>query len=209
MQTYKQTWIVYEGANASSSDRPLTYSFAISQQVSTSRPISTNYTNHAPNSISILLTALPLLTSATPLALPSTPDLPSPFWPTTTTNPNSCTPSTCLNPRSAQYIITSFISLLTNYTNTTADTMLTDDVVDTSDSINWLSGQPLGGVTFANKLAFELGQGSQPAIGVEVLGVDAVGCGTVVFRWAASIAPRLEKVKGIVSTPSIHPSFDE
>ncbi|OAP61881.1 hypothetical protein AYL99_04084 [Fonsecaea erecta] len=103
---------------------------------------------------------------------------------------------TCLSSAAATSVVNGFASLLTAYTNATAEALLADDFTDTSDSINFLAGNPLGSVTFPSKLAFELGQGTQPAIGFELLNIDAITCTVIAFRWEA-ILGTASPVKGI------------
>lgn len=108
---------------------------------------------------------------------------------------------TCLTSDTASALVNGFASLLTNYSNQTADALLASDFTDTSDSINIMAGIPLNSTTFPSKAAFMAGQGSQPPIGFTLLGIDAVDCTKVAFRWSA--VPNLKnpfaKVKGINS----------
>jgi hypothetical protein len=75
---------------------------------------------------------------------------------------------------------------------------LATDVVDTSDSINFMAGFPLGSTTFPNKAAFDYGQGVlQPEVNVKTLGVHH-DCGSITWRW--QITPKLPNaypVKGV------------
>lgn len=95
--------------------------------------------------------------------------------------------------------------LLTSFTEEAALNILAAEFTDTSSSINFLSGQPLDGVTFPARQAFIQGQGSQPPIGFEVLGIDAVTCqkdttdsGVIAFRWKATVgANKTGGAKGI------------
>jgi hypothetical protein len=103
---------------------------------------------------------------------------------------------TCLTDDTASYLVNGFASLLTSYSNATAEAILASDFSDTSDSINWLAGYPLGGATFPSKQAFELGQGSQPAIGFQLYSIDAVACKVIAFRWAAILGSG-SPVKGV------------
>lgn len=125
---------------------------------------------------------------------------PAPPASSTTSTPSSPgTPApaaTCLTSTDAQNLVTGFASLLTAYTNATAEALLAGDFSDTSDSINFLAGNPLGSTTFPSKGAFEAGQGSQPPIGFQVLNIDAVTCTVIAFRWEATIGPQTP-VKGI------------
>jgi len=106
--------------------------------------------------------------------------------------------SACLDESVAAEIVSQFGSLLSNYSNSTANNLLASDFVDTSDSINYLAGIPLGGATFPSKQAFELGQGSQPPVGFQVLSIDAVTCnGVIAFRWVAQVGQQTYPAQGI------------
>jgi len=102
----------------------------------------------------------------------------------------------CLTTDTAALLVNGFGSLLSNYSTSVAESILADNFTDTSDSINSLAGYPLGGATFPSKQAFEAGQGSQQAIGFELLAIDAVGCDSFAFRWIAHVGGSLA-VKGI------------
>lgn len=105
---------------------------------------------------------------------------------------------TCLTPTTANNLVTGFAGLLTNYQKANADALLTSDFTDTSDSINILAGIPLGSTTFGSRDDFEAGQSQQPAIGFQVLSIDAITCTEVSFRWVATPNPGSTiKVKGI------------
>lgn len=76
--------------------------------------------------------------------------------------------------------------------DTATNILSATDFTDTSSSINFLSGLPLNGVTFPNRQAFIAGQGTQPPIGFEVLGIDAIACkedksAVIAFRWLAQV----------------------
>ena len=104
----------------------------------------------------------------------------------------------CLSQSVAKTIVSDFASLLTSFSTATANKVLASDFTDTSDSINWLGGYPLGSTTFPSKQAFIQGQGAQPAIGFSILNIDAVTCsGVIAFRWVASVGSQQEEVKGI------------
>lgn len=101
----------------------------------------------------------------------------------------------CLTPSIASGLVTGFGSLISAYSNATANSLLASDFTDTSDSINFLGGLPEGAVTFPSKLAFEVGQGAQPPIPFTVINIDAVTCDVVAFRWYVTIGP--VNIKGI------------
>lgn len=93
----------------------------------------------------------------------------------------------CLSYPIAAGLVNGFGSLISAYSNATANSLLAPDFTDTSDSIDFLAGLPEGTVTFPSKLAFELGQGAQPPIPFTVINIDAVTCNTVAFRWFVTI----------------------
>lgn len=112
-------------------------------------------------------------------------------------------PTKCLNQPTAEYLVEGFGGLLSNYTKENADKYLADDLTDWSDSINSLSGTPVGTVTFPNKQAFEAGQGSQPAVPFELLAIEAVTCDTIALRWVVGLQP--EPAKGITILKAENP----
>lgn len=115
----------------------------------------------------------------------------------TTSATSTPTPSTlCLTNATAAYLANGYGSLLTAYTNATANSLLASDFTDTSDSINWLAGIPLGGYTFSSLGAFIAGQGTQPAIGF-TMGEVMFSCNEVAFSWVASVGMKKWPVKGI------------
>lgn len=63
--------------------------------------------------------------------------------PATTSSALSPTVS-CLTNATASNLVNGFASLLTAYTNATANALLASDFTDTSDSINFLAGNALG-----------------------------------------------------------------
>jgi len=104
----------------------------------------------------------------------------------------------CLPYGTAVQLVNAFVSTLTNFEASVAENLLAPNFTDTSDSINFLAGIPLGSVTFPSAEAFIEGQGSQAAIGLQVLNIDAVTCdGVIVFRWIAEVAEQIDSVKGI------------
>lgn len=102
----------------------------------------------------------------------------------------------CLTEKTAKDLVSGFGSLLTAFDVKVANKLLASDFTDTSDSINFLAGVPLGSTTFPSKQAFIAGQGTQPPIGFSVLAIDAVTCETIAFRWAATLGAQTP-VKGI------------
>ncbi|KAI8945677.1 hypothetical protein F4801DRAFT_584180 [Xylaria longipes] len=64
-----------------------------------------------------------------------------------------------------------------------ARSVLTQDFAGTSDSVNAVSAMPPGNVTYNSRDAFMAGQRCWPAVGMDVVAVDAVTCDTVVLQW--------------------------
>ncbi|KAK0869600.1 25S rRNA (adenine2142-N1)-methyltransferase [Friedmanniomyces endolithicus] len=84
----------------------------------------------------------------------------------------------CLNDDQANKVANNFASLISAYTTTLANSVLTTTVQDYSDSVIELidGGCPsgpiaLGSATFASRASFEAGQGSQPNITFNILNV--------------------------------------
>lgn len=126
-------------------------------------------------------------------AYPGRPGRPTP----TTTSTSTPTPSAlCLDSTSAAFLTNGYGSLLTAYSNATANAILSTSFTDTSDSINWLAGIPLGGFTFSSLSAFIAGQGTQPPIGFSVTEI-MFSCTEVAFRWVATVGLKKWPVKGI------------
>lgn len=114
---------------------------------------------------------------------------------TTTTSTATCTPtptpSTCVTDDDAVTITNGFINLLEftgdNFNTTLAETLLTTNFTDTSDSINFLAGIPLTTTTFGSQAAFIGGQGSQPPIASVVTLNIWHDCHTIAWRWRATL----------------------
>ena len=68
----------------------------------------------------------------------------------------SSTTGKYLTQNSAQALATGFGKLISAYTMADAEALLADNLVDYSDSINSLIGQPVGQATFPSKAAFEI-----------------------------------------------------
>jgi hypothetical protein len=127
----------------------------------------------------------------------------------TTTTPAVVATSTplCLTDDTAAHLVNGYASLLTAYTNATANALLASNFTDTSDSINWIAGIPLGSATFSSLAAFIAGQGTQNSIGFTVY-ETMYSCTQVAFRWVAVVGYQTYPAKGInVRTPqSTYPS---
>jgi hypothetical protein len=95
-------------------------------------------------------------------------------------------PTKCLNWDTANYLATSFQSLIVAYNNDVAERVLADNFLDFSNSILSLIGAPLDVPAFSSKAAFEQGQGSQPPVPLVILAIDAFNCQNVTIRWNAN-----------------------
>ncbi|EXJ70285.1 uncharacterized protein A1O5_06353 [Cladophialophora psammophila CBS 110553] len=117
---------------------------------------------------------------------------------------------TCLNSPEATDIVSTFASFLTapqapDFASK-ANVLLADNFTDTSDSINFLAGYPLGGKTFPSKTAFIAGQGAQRPIPTLTTLDIFFSCNKIAWRWLAQgIGSGQYEVKGI-DTFTITPS---
>lgn len=139
-------------------------------------------------SFAAIFTGLVALVAAAPQGRPSRPG-----------GPNPPSTSLCLTTTTAGNLVSGFASLLTAYSNATADALLASDFTDTSSSINALIGIDTNAVTFPSKDAFKAGQGTQPPIPFTVLSIDAITCTNITFRWSTTVTPVGAVVKGINS----------
>lgn len=121
-----------------------------------------------------------------------------------TTSPTASATPICLTSTTAGDLVTKFGSLISNYSDSVADALLSDNFTDTSNSINMLGGYPLDGVTFASKAAFKAGQGSQPKIPFNVMSIDTITCTNVTFRWNTNVVPGGLLVKGVNSFVAVN-----
>jgi len=110
----------------------------------------------------------------------------------------------CMTYDQAQKVANNFKTLISDYSNATAEAVLTVDFTDYSDSVTELinSGckgpQALGEATFDSRVAFEAGQGSQPNIPFELLNLWHT-CDTVVIRWRTTVdSTATQFVTGII-----------
>ncbi len=98
----------------------------------------------------------------------------------------------CLSSGVATALVNNFLSLIANF-NVDAANALAPNVVDMSDSINYLTGAPLGSST--SRLWPEPPQAGIP---ISLINIDAVTCeGTIAFRWVAYPGSRDLEVRGI------------
>ncbi|KIX08206.1 uncharacterized protein Z518_02862 [Rhinocladiella mackenziei CBS 650.93] len=115
----------------------------------------------------------------------------------------------CIPYNTAVEIVDQFVSTLTNFDTNVATNLLAPSFTDTSDSINFLAGIPLGSVTFPSPAAYIAGQGTQPPIGLDILNIDAVTCdGVIVFRWQAYVGIQVGPVKGITVLYAVQSGSD-
>nr|POE56620.1 hypothetical protein CFP56_33592 [Quercus suber] len=95
----------------------------------------------------------------------------------------------CMSDPQAHEVAVHFQTLISEYTNSSAEAYLSENFVDTSDSVITLidggcngNPVPLGISTFKTRAAFEAGQGGQPNITFTILNVWH-NCDTVFLRW--------------------------
>ncbi|KIW78127.1 hypothetical protein Z517_07960 [Fonsecaea pedrosoi CBS 271.37] len=117
---------------------------------------------------------------------------------------------TCVSSAQATNIVNTFASFLTAPQApdfaAKANALLADNFTDTSDSINFLAGYPLGSTTFPSKAAFIGGQGAQPPIPTLTTLDIFFSCNKIAWRWVAQgIGSGQYAVKGI-DTFTITPS---
>ncbi|KIW34873.1 uncharacterized protein PV07_01620 [Cladophialophora immunda] len=106
-------------------------------------------------------------------------------------------------------IETQWISTLTNFDVNVATNLLAPELVDTSDSINYIAGIPLGGPTFPSAQAYIAGQGAQPPIGFTILGTDVVTCdGYIVLRWVGAVGQQIYPSQGITILKAVQKGSD-
>ncbi|KAI1345797.1 hypothetical protein F5Y01DRAFT_299463 [Xylaria sp. FL0043] len=95
--------------------------------------------------------------------------------------------SWCIDRGSAEMLASRYADLLSAFTPAKAEAVLTADFTETSDSINLLSGKPLGTTpTYASREEFIAAQQQrdQPAPAqMDIDSVLAVTCDAVVVRW--------------------------
>ncbi|KAL6244810.1 hypothetical protein RBB50_008338 [Rhinocladiella similis] len=109
---------------------------------------------------------------------------------------------TCITPAKATWIVDTFASLLTAPQapdfSSKANALLASTFTDTSGSINFLANKNISAVTFPNKEAFIVGQGSQPPIPVLKTLDIFFTCTKIAWRWVAQgIGSGQYEVKGI------------
>lgn len=95
----------------------------------------------------------------------------------------------CMTDAEAQQVANNFKTLISDYSNATAERVLCTSFADYSDSVIELINNgcyngpiPLGSPTFTSRESFEAGQGSQPNIPFEILKIWN-SCDAVTIRW--------------------------
>ncbi|EMF17684.1 uncharacterized protein SEPMUDRAFT_35932 [Sphaerulina musiva SO2202] len=117
--------------------------------------------------------------------------------------------TTCMTSTDAQGVATNFKNLIAAYSETLANSSLTVDFVDYSDSVielinNGCPDSVLGTATFDSRASFEAGQSAQPAIPFEQLNLWH-NCNSVTIRWLSS-GPGQEpsQVTGIIVMETVY-----
>ncbi|KAK3069206.1 hypothetical protein LTR53_012646 [Teratosphaeriaceae sp. CCFEE 6253] len=104
---------------------------------------------------------------------------------------------TCMTFDQATKVANNFKTLISDYSNASAEIFLTEDFSDYSDGVNELINSgcagpvALGSATFTGRAAFEAGQGSQPNIPFEILNMWYACEGPVVIRWRSAQKPNI------------------
>lgn len=76
---------------------------------------------------------------------------------------------------------------------------IADNFIEYSDSINTLSGQPLGSPTFPHKAAFNHTQSTFPPFPLKVEGVKAVDCMSIAVTWSGAFGQAAKSVRGVTA----------
>lgn len=105
--------------------------------------------------------------------------------------------SPCLTSTSIKQAATDYSSLIGAYTDKLAGKVLHPEFTHTSDSINILSGRPLGSVTFASKQAFMSEQAHSSSIPLAVTSIEAYTCNTLVMKWTQTFGQSPQTVTGL------------
>lgn len=108
----------------------------------------------------------------------------------------------CLSDQQAAFVVKQYKSILTNPDRkaaaTTAQTLVDNNYVETSDSINVLAGYPEGGASFNGKQAFIDGVANAPAI-PSMTDLDTFhNCNKILWEWRVDgLGRNVSPVKGI------------
>ncbi|EXJ86666.1 hypothetical protein A1O3_03619 [Capronia epimyces CBS 606.96] len=111
---------------------------------------------------------------------------------------------TCLNDTGVAYLVQGYTYLLEQPGgpdfNSTANTILSDQFFVCSDSINSLSGRPLGQLAYPNKQAFIASQFVTPPLPTVSTLATFHNCQSVAWRWNASgIGANQYEIKGLIN----------
>ncbi|KIX06761.1 uncharacterized protein Z518_04737 [Rhinocladiella mackenziei CBS 650.93] len=114
----------------------------------------------------------------------------------------TCDSDVCLEQSDAEDIIDEFISILEHSdiieANATAQALLSDDFYEESDSINILSGEPLGSLTFAGKQSYISNVLNAPSIeDVSTIKAMPAGCRNVLWYWTMNIGSEKIPITGM------------
>ncbi|KAK5116262.1 hypothetical protein LTR62_008589 [Meristemomyces frigidus] len=104
---------------------------------------------------------------------------------------------TCMSYDQATSVANNFKTLIAAYSDSLADSAMTTDFVDYSDSVTSLINGgcqgpvPYGSETFSSLADFKKGQASQPPIPFEILNLWYACEGPVVIRWRSAQTPEI------------------
>ena len=118
--------------------------------------------------------------------------------------------SPCMSTADAQQVADNYAALISNFSVAGANAALSPDFTDYAEGVNTLINTcpqgsaaitlPLLAPSFTNRKQFEVGQGQQPSINVNQLGIWNT-CNTVIMRWETTNTapiPNPRTVVGII-----------
>ncbi|EXJ62016.1 hypothetical protein A1O7_02448 [Cladophialophora yegresii CBS 114405] len=139
------------------------------------------------------------VTSTVSITVPAVTVTVSPTLPLASSDPAV---ATCLSDTQATSIVGLWKSILThadrNVANSTAQRLITNEFLGTSDSINSLAGTSLGNATFSGKDAFITATLEAPPIALLTTLDIFHDCSRIAFYWAATgVGSGAEEIRGI------------
>lgn len=104
----------------------------------------------------------------------------------------------CLTKSDVTTITNNYADLIGDFTADKALAYLTPDFQDTSDSINVLSGIPLGSVTFPSRDIFIQAQSQLPSVGpLTIKTIHSYTCDVITLTWTQTFGQTPQTVQGI------------
>ncbi|KAK4240096.1 hypothetical protein C8A03DRAFT_31842 [Achaetomium macrosporum] len=103
----------------------------------------------------------------------------------------------CLHQNDVDILVDAYVRMISHWNDDDAK-YLTDDFIDTSDSINILAGIPLGSPTFSSKQAFIDHQHTQPDnLPLVITHKSPYSCTEMAVIWQATFGVAQKQVRGI------------